>query len=853
MIKTEFLKRIYSIPSFQRQLEKVTINSVAGIFLNLKRKDSEYDLLKEVDWNNMLSCVSMLAQSEVFEHLDSALRVAQSILDSKLTTYSQKMASAIVLEKLTNKPAITLAISRDYLREDFKKDIPISLLMNLSKIDIAYSILAGENIIELNRFQKEVFDKYKESESISISAPTSAGKSFILTQIIIRETLGKKGVSIIYLVPTRALISQVEEDFRKIIKQNKDINTYLSTIPQLPDEDLEDQNTLFIFTQERLHWFLSENKDFNIDIVIVDEAQKINDSYRGILLQQKIEELIDKYKRLKIFFSCPFTSNPEILQDYLPIDKIKNIIKTDFVSVNQNLIYVNQKPNKPLEWEVKLVLNQNQYLIGEIHLKNRPIPDSKKLIYIVSELADQTGGNLIYANTPSQAEKIAIQLYTNITDSFVVTHQLLDLIKLVEKTIHKEYALVTTLMKGIAFHYGNMPLIVRQEVERLFKRGDIKFLVCTSTLLEGVNLPAKSIFLSNPYRGHTTPLTHSDFWNLAGRAGRWGQEFQGNVICIQPEKWKSAPEVIKSKLQIEKAIDEVSKNNQELVNFIKKDTPRTLAYLKPSLEYAVTYYYSKFLNGKIDQAYKKNDELKLLLTEKFKIYKQKITLPKEIFFNNPGISPIAQQNLFEYFQSYIGNVEDLIPVLPESIDAVDKSYKNIVNLISIYLSGDSEKLSYYHAILVVRWMNGHPLSRLINNSRKYWLKHGNHKNIATVIRETMSDVEEFVKFKFAKFSSCYIDILRYYFNSISRTDLIDQIPQLNIWLEFGVSQQTQVSLINLGISRSSSIILSEFIPSDKFSVKKCRQWLMENDYTKFDLTEIQVREIDLTIDKVSNI
>lgn len=853
MNKIEFIQKVYDLSSFQRQLQKITINSVSGIFINLKRNQNEEELLKEIDWNNLLSCASILAQSDIFEHLDSSLRIAQSILDSTLTSESQKIAAAIILEKLTNKPAISLAISRNYLQEDFRKNIPVPLLMNISKINIAHSILAGRDIIELNRFQKQVFDTYQQADAVSISAPTSAGKSYILTQIIIQETLGKKKKNIIYLVPTRALISQVEEDFRKIIRSTKELNIYLSTIPQVPEEDLDEQNTLFIFTQERLHWFMSENLDFDIDMVIVDEAQKINDSYRGILLQQKIEALIDKYPNLKIFFSCPFTSNPEILLDYLPDEKKIQIVKTDFVSVNQNLIFVTQKPRKPLEWEVNLLSNQSPILIGEIELKNRPIPDSKKLIYIVAELADPAGGNLIYANTPSQAEKIALQLYTNLTDDYDVSHDILELIKLIEKTIHKEYALANTLKKGIAFHYGNMPLIVRQEVERLFKKGDIRFLVCTSTLLEGVNLPAKSIFLTNPHRGQTTPLTHSDFWNLAGRAGRWGQEFQGNVICIQPEKWKREPETIKSKLEIEKAIETVSKDKQELINFIKKGTPRTTANSKPSLEYAVTYYYSKFLEGKIDQTYLKDDELKTTLVSEFQEYKEKIKLPEAILFRNPGISPIAQQNLFLYFQSYTGNVEDLIPVLPESDDAVDKSYKDIVDLISVYLSGDSEKLSYYHAILVVQWMNGYPLARLINRSFKYWQAHDVTKKLATVIRDTMGEVEEFVKFKFAKFSACYIDILRFHLASIERDDLISQIPQLNIWLEFGVSQQSQVSLINLGISRSSAIVLSEFIPSDKFSPKECREWLLENDYTKFDLTEIQIREIDLAIDKVSTI
>ena len=47
---------------------------------------------------------------------------------------------------------------------------------------------------------------------------------------------------------------------------------------------------------------------------------------------------------------------------------------------------------------------------------------------------------------------------------------------------------------GFAFNYKN-------EIERLFKNGKIKYLVCTSTLIEGMNLPAKSIFIRGPKKG----------------------------------------------------------------------------------------------------------------------------------------------------------------------------------------------------------------------------------------------------------------------------------------------------------------------------------------------------------------
>ena len=46
---------------------------------------------------------------------------------------------------------------------------------------------------------------------------------------------------------------------------------------------------------------------------------------------------------------------------------------------------------------------------------------------------------------------------------------------------------------------------------------------------------------------------------------------------------------------------------------------------------------------------------------------------------------------------------------------------------------------------------------------------------------------------------------------------MDEVPDVNIWLEFGASQQTQLSMMGLGLSRTTAIALSEFILDDNLS------------------------------------
>lgn len=528
--------KVYNLASFKRQYKVILTYSVGNSIKNLKWKIEVESLKQQINWNNILGIASILSHSNSSEHLEAALRIAQTCLIST-PEENQKIASIVILESLTNIPALKLAVKRNLINVNYEDELPLLCKLQTNKIKIENSIIIDENVISLNRFQKKVFDSSKTSNSISISAPTSSGKSFILYQLLLDE-LKNSGITIVYIVPTRALISQVEDDLRILLKENRIENVNLTTVPIHYVNNGE--TNLFVFTQERLHWYLLQSDNSKVDFLLVDEAHKIDNSNRGILLQRKIEEVIDNNPLVRLFFSSPFTSNPEILLEKIGISDSKDTINTDFVAVNQNLLYVTQVKNKPKEWEIELVLKDENIQIGTITLSDRPTNEAKKIALITTAIAGKNSGNLIYSNGAAESEKFAkilTQLVPKVSNSIKVK----ELIKLVKTTIHQDYILGKVLENKIAFHYGNMPLLVRQEIEQLFKDNEIKYLVCTSTLLEGVNLPATAVFIRKPTRGRGKPLNENDFWNLAGRAGRWGKEFSGNIICIEPNEWGIKP------------------------------------------------------------------------------------------------------------------------------------------------------------------------------------------------------------------------------------------------------------------------------------------------------------------------
>ena len=119
-----------------------------------------------------------------------------------------------------------------------------------------------------------------------------------------------------------------------------------------------------------------------------------------------------------------------------------------------------------------------------------------------------------------------------------------EIVAFVRDRLPEGHPLVDAMERRIAFHHAGLPRDVRNEVEYVFRQSWVHILAATTTLVEGVNLPVKTLILSDycqPRRWDSKkkiwikpyPLSKSDFSNIAGRAGRALYETEGQVIFIQ--------------------------------------------------------------------------------------------------------------------------------------------------------------------------------------------------------------------------------------------------------------------------------------------------------------------------------
>lgn len=321
-----------------------------------------------------------------------------------------------------------------------------------------------------------------ENDNIFVSAPTSFGKTFVALEFIKRHENMLK--NIIFIVPTLALMNEL---LKKIYNYFSDkFNICINS-----SEDLEDKN-IFIFVPERSdNVFIEKIKDVEIDLLVFDEIYKlkaekkkdITDDDRLISMNKVYLFLIDKAK--KIILLGPFIR--KITFDQTKLDIVK--FYTNYMPVCNKVSKINSN-----DWQNDLF-------------------DDKTLVYFKRP-------EEIYFKVNSLIMNVEIK------PELLIKYR--EEIKYLENEIGNNWYVIELLKRGIGIHHGKTPMFLRKFYETEYNLGSITTLLCTSTLMEGINTPTNKLFIVGEINNSF------ELNNLIGRVGRLNPQHPiiGNVfIC----------------------------------------------------------------------------------------------------------------------------------------------------------------------------------------------------------------------------------------------------------------------------------------------------------------------------------
>ncbi|OAQ39556.1 hypothetical protein A5893_08145 [Pedobacter psychrophilus] len=831
---------------------------------NLSKIPIAKDRIRKAIW-----LTSILSTSPLEKHKNKAQLISSLIYLQDSFNIDIERASYILFSRIGNLTGTRLLnnSSNDFSQIQLENNILIdsydsAILLELELERRNKTVIIGEEQILTTAFQKKLWDDIKSYDKIVISAPTSSGKSFIVKKAIKEKILNNDEYFILYVVPTRALINQVSEELRQEINDNDvDIKTVY-----IHDETGLNFKKIFILTPERCLSLLKERREheFKIDLIFIDEIQNVEDTQgRGTLFEFVFQELIKLFSEAIIIAAGPNIENPNKLYENIfniksnssetmvsPVFQIKTIVTVLHDKKIRFTLIKNSESSQSFEIETSIDLKQ-------IFLKSTG-NGLRELINICG--ADES--NIIYSPKGNWAENWALKYIEPLQD-VQIHSEVKDIVEFLEDEVHPFYNLAICLNKGVAFHHGNLPDLVRKEIEDCFLEGKIKILFCTSTLLQGVNLPANNIFIVSPKK-RTFPLSSFDFGNLIGRAGRIKDSLFGTVFCIEKsenDEWAESYYKKSPRKEVTTASNSALDNFDDFIGELSKSSLEISSDIDSN---GVIFYRQKYLQD-IDRfpIYLQN---KGLSEEESNIFIENISssvadllIPLDILSLNPTIDPILQNILYVQILDY-GFENWLIP----SISNNRNFYKHISDeekiltefkdwsfylqfndllkrLDEIFhfaneaffkhnISTSINQITYYCRM----WLGNKSLRELIDSDLKFY---STHYNLAKRIKLDDKEAINTRINKVIKINSIvtthivvkYLKLMNDLVESITNDKVLENYKfsmALPLMLELGTTEPVVIKLISKGISRSISLkIFSEFKKVPNYEEIDIFDWL----------------------------
>ena len=683
------------------------------------------------------------------------------------------------------------------------------------------SVVVNGHKYLLTNFQMEIWSNMDSEKLIGISAPTSAGKSFVILLKLL-DKLSRENFDIVYIIPTLSLLNQVSEDFNKAIRKLEIPNCRVSNSFV---ENTSEQNNIFVLTQEKaISAFSDERNTFKKDIVLVaDEIQNIerikeDNDERSKVLFDTLNEFRYKDNVKQIIISGPRIDDIETTGKSIFGMQTKEITSLDSpvlnltysISKSENTYYLKQYCGLIDQPLVRPITNA-EFIEGY----GKKTYDEKYLSYL-NTFADKFKGqqNIIFSPTAATARKIACSLVIDNNVNSTVT----DLIEYYKQTIHPDYSMCKTLETGIAYHHGKLPDHVRRTIENAIHNKWITNIACTTTLLQGVNLPAQNIIVRNPHlylkkKSDSAELSNYEMANLRGRAGRLLKDFIGRTFVLDETSFADSDGYEQMTMfdDVTKELptgygERFEKYYDDIEQIITTSTPvdnqmskygDLISYIRQSvLRYG-------------DKAKQKMQNVGVKLTKEqvaaIILNLNELSVPKDICFKNRYWDPFVLDVIYKNYSENVPNypiergasakLNRMLKFLRDTPETSAMYYKSIPNQLQ---NGSGRS---YLCRLCMWWAQETPLSEIL--SRKNYTD----DKIADEIEDTIEILQNVVSYK--------VPLLLKPIFDIKNADSV-----FLSCMQAGAYNKVSKTLIEIGVPRECALYLNEELFKDYIAKDK---------------------------------
>lgn len=543
------------------------INIFLASFLSRKFHDNNY-------YSALLKTFIKTGNNESFEELK--YRLHQGLDNAFINNFSEYTSYKVALKII----------------EKFERDnVWFTLSNELRRDREIWTDYIVENLIERHPPIWDFFPSQKLAlekgllinKTSSLQMPTSAGKTAICELIIYYLVKKHPDKKILFLAPFRALASELKSGFGirlgKMGIKNKTM--YGGGIATIDDSNDVDEVSLLITTPEKFRAIqnIKPEIDSMFSTIICDEGHLLDSPARGLgyeLLLARLKGTNTEDKRF-IFLSAIISNIGEINEwlggtdstlistNYKPTEVEFAFLDLSHTGTSYQLIF-----NPTKEFPEKYILSN---FITHEDLQYKDLKTGKLKTYKDMDSMSNITRSVVTALKFITAGQVALFVpqkggRSGLTALAEEVIKQLDLLPHIQnplnnanqEAIHflseyflyifgKDYLLAKIVQYGVVFHHGNLPQNVREIIEKSLQNKDVNFVICTSTLAEGVNLPIKTMIIHTARRFNgekLAPLLTRDLKNITGRVGRSGKERKGVVIVTNPGDFHTIAKVIKN-------------------------------------------------------------------------------------------------------------------------------------------------------------------------------------------------------------------------------------------------------------------------------------------------------------------